>query len=61
MSKDTRPKCPLCKDRLNYHPLTKNKKEKTQTHFWHCIACPFVGFEYYNNQDVTAVKKYINL
>lgn len=51
---DTPPltKCPLCT-----YPL--EHKQHNDTHAYVCDQCPFVGFEYWNAQDIENLKEII--
>lgn len=40
--------CPLCGANVPH-------EEVMHTHVWRCKECPFVGFEYYNDNDVKNV------
>lgn len=37
--------CPLCKGEIQY------QRVNVVTHAWVCGECPFVGFEYYSDED----------
>jgi len=45
-------KCPFC------HVLT-TYRIYAGTHVWTCDECPFVGFEYYNQNDINNLLKII--
>lgn len=40
--------CPLCAGRIAYVNVDG-------THIWPCSHCPFVGMEYYNENDIKAL------
>jgi hypothetical protein len=52
-------KCPLCHSKLKYHKDGTQALEETDTHIWICTQCPFVGFEYYNPTNITALTKLV--
>lgn len=41
--------CPLCGEEIKH----ENYKE---THLWSCKKCPFVGFEYYHDNDAKRLR-----
>lgn len=45
-------KCPLCGEELNYI-------EYKGTHIYICESCPFIGFEYVEQQDIDNLKEYL--
>ena len=44
--------CPLCNELLKHHPTR-------MTHLWTCPACPFVGFEFYDEENLKDLKSYL--
>ena len=50
-------KCPLCQAEMEYRP---KKYDEMITHIWSCPACPFVGFEFYNENNSEAVHYHLN-
>jgi hypothetical protein len=45
--------CPLCEGKLIHY-------EVKESHVYSCLACPFVGFEFYNDDDLNALTIYLN-
>lgn len=46
-------KCPLCGEDIEY-------KEYKNTHIWSCPVCPFVSFEYYDDNDTAKVLEFLS-
>jgi ssDNA-binding Zn-finger/Zn-ribbon topoisomerase 1 len=46
-------KCPLCHVELEY-------KKINNTHVYVCEECPFVGFEFYFDEDMENLKAYLS-
>ena len=44
--------CPLCDTRLEH-------REHEGTHGYFCPECPFIGFEYFNDNDIINLKSMI--
>lgn len=50
-------KCPMCKHKIMPAFFGDSKKV---THYWPCPECPFIGFEYYTDQDIENLIKAMN-
>ncbi len=52
-------KCPLCEIELEYIFIKKRKYLDHDTHIWKCDECPFIGFEYWHNNNLQDLIKSI--
>lgn len=50
-------KCPLCNETIKHQ--SKKEKDCDEIHFWSCEHCPFVGFEFVNNEDIGVLSNYL--
>lgn len=60
MSKGNVTYCPLCNSELEYRrKKARGSYIQTDTHAWFCNECPFIGFEYCNDNNYKDLKKLI--